>query len=100
MRPRRRIDSIHGRIRTIFPPPDAPVSRVIVRMQGGQKGLFVNSRNLCHKPGRNRARVAATGHNGRRLLSHPLLRAPRCAKRRSHARHQKRRARPQSHGRP
>ena len=39
-----RIDSTHGRLRAIVSgSPDAPVSRAIVDMQGGQKGLFVNS---------------------------------------------------------
>jgi len=88
-----RIDSTHGRLRaTVQDVPDAPVSHAIVRMQGGQKGLFVNSRNLCHKAKRNRARVNAKGHNGRRRLLRPLVRAIKCPKKhkRSHKRHHKR----------
>ena len=59
-------------------------------MGGGQKGLFVNSRNLCHKAKRNRARVNAKGQNGRRNLTKPVMRA-QCGKHRrkahrSHAR--------------
>ena len=82
-----RIDSVHGRLRaTVQDAPDAPVSRAVVRMQGGRKGLFVNSRSLCHKPGRNRARVNATGQNGRRDLSRPRMRALSCAKA-THKRH-------------
>ena len=82
-----RIDSVHGRLRAIVADvPDAPVSRAVVRMQGGQKGLFVNSRNLCHKAGRNRARVDAKGQNNRRRLFKPLMRAPGCAKAK-HRRH-------------
>ena len=39
-----RIDSTHGRLRaTVDGVPDAPVTRAVVSMQGGQKGLFVNS---------------------------------------------------------
>ncbi len=40
-----------GRIRTTFSPvPDVPVSRFVLTMQGGKKGLLQNSRNLCtHK---------------------------------------------------
>ena len=76
-----RIDSTHGRLRaTVADAPDAPVSRAVVRMGGGQKGLFVNSRSLCVKPRRNRARAAAKGHNGRRALLRPLMRASGCAK--------------------
>ena len=74
-----RIDSVHGRLRAIVADvPDAPVSRAVVRMQGGQKGLFVNSRDLCHKAKRNRARVDAKGQNNRRRLFKPLLRALGC----------------------
>jgi hypothetical protein len=37
-----------GRIRTTFSPvPDVPVSKFVLTMQGGKKGLLVNSRNLC-----------------------------------------------------
>jgi hypothetical protein len=40
-----------GRIRTTFSPiPDVPVSKFVLTMQGGRKGLLQNSRNLCtHK---------------------------------------------------
>jgi hypothetical protein len=77
-----RIDSVKGRLRAIVDSaPDAPVSRVIVDMHGGQKGLFVNSRNLCVKPKRNRARVNLRGQNGRRSATRPVVRAERCAKR-------------------
>ena len=86
-----RIDSVKGRLRAIVGNvPDAPVSRAIVRMQGGQKGLFVNSRNLCHKAKRNRARANAKGQNGRRSLTRPVMRA-QCgkAKRRAHRHHRR-----------
>jgi hypothetical protein len=56
-------------------------SMAVVRMQGGQKGLFVNSRSLCHMAERNRAQVNATGQNGRRALLRPLLRAHGCGPR-------------------
>ena len=69
-----RIDSTHGRLRAIVSDsPDAPVSRAIVDMQGGQKGLFVNSTNLC--AGKHRARVNAGGQNGRRDVTKPVMRA-------------------------
>ena len=77
-----RIDSKHGRLRaTVANAPDAPVSRAVVQMQGGQKGLFVNSRNLCHKAKRNRARLNARGQNGRRALLKPRMRAVKCGQR-------------------
>ena len=62
-------------------------------MQGGKKGLIVNSRNLCYKPNRNRANAQFTGHNGKRSAIKPLLRAVKCAKakrKKKHARHARR----------
>jgi hypothetical protein len=88
-----RIDSVHGRLRaTVANAPDAPVSRAIVNMQGGQKGLFVNSTNLCLA--KHRARVNAKGQNGRRSLTKPMMRAVKCGKahRKRHKRHHKRRS--------
>jgi hypothetical protein len=59
-----RIDSVDGGIRATFPfIPDAPISKVVVEMQGGRKGLIVNSRNLCAKNAR--AEVKLDGHNGK-----------------------------------
>jgi hypothetical protein len=43
-----RTDSVHGRIRNIYDiVPDVPVSKFILTMRGGPKGLLVNSRNQC-----------------------------------------------------
>jgi hypothetical protein len=58
------VDSVKGRLRSTFAAtPDAPVSSVTLSMQGGRKGLFVNSTNLCN--GVHRADVEFTGHNGK-----------------------------------
>jgi len=76
-----RIDSVRGGIRSIFTGiPDLPVSRFVLAMQGGRKGLIVNSRNLCRKPKRNRARANLTGQNGRRERIKPVVRALKCGK--------------------
>ena len=85
-----RIDSVHGGIRATFAQiPDAPISRVVVDMQGGKKGLIVNSTNICR--GKHRANAAFEAHNGRREVLRPPLRPAGCrkarrAKRRSHHR--------------
>jgi hypothetical protein len=77
-----RIDSVRGGVRaTLTDLPDAPISRVLLRMQGGKKGLIVNSTNLCRKANRNRVRAAFTGQNGRRRLLRPVLRPLACKKR-------------------
>lgn len=67
-----RIDSVKGRIRTSFESvPDAPVTKFILQMQGGKKGLIVNSRNLCAS--KNRATVQFTGQNGKRHDFRPVI---------------------------
>ena len=69
-----------------------------MNMQGGQKGLIVNSRNLCYKPQRNKARANLLGQNGRKQLTKPRVVSIKCAKqrkakRRHHERVHKRHAR-------
>jgi hypothetical protein len=72
-----RIDSVKGgQIRNTFAlVPDAPVTKFTLTMQGGKKGLLVNSTNLCKST--NRALADFTGQNGKRYVSHPAL-VPRC----------------------
>jgi hypothetical protein len=47
-----RIDAVNARIRNTFEfVPDAPVSKFVLNMQGGKKGLLVNNTELCkHTP--------------------------------------------------
>jgi hypothetical protein len=73
-----RVDSLNGQVRTTFAEvPDAPVSSFTLNMQGGKKGLFVNSTNLCK--GTHRATVQFTGQNGKEYDSQPALQA-KCGK--------------------
>jgi len=67
-----RVDSPGGRIRnTFWAVPDAPISKFVLTMQGGNKGLLVNNTELCRaKP---RARAEFFGHNGKRRVSNPLV---------------------------
>jgi len=45
------ISSPNGGIKTVFNPlPDVPVTKFTLLMEGGKKGLLVNSTNLCTKP--------------------------------------------------
>ncbi len=75
-----RIDSAKGgRIRNTFAAaPDAPVSSFTLEMQGGKKGLLVNSTNLCK--GTNRALAHFVGQNGKVSDFKPVLK-PSCPKR-------------------
>lgn len=85
-----RIDSVNGGIRNTFDIiPDAPFDAFTLRMQGGSKGLVINSQNLCATT--NRATVKFTAQNGRRYNYRPVVIAAKCkkakkAKRGSHSR--------------
>ena len=67
-----RIDSIDGGIRTTFEAvPDEPLSKFVLFMQGGKKGLLINSRNFCLSS--VAAGVEFTAHSGhQRDLNVPL----------------------------
>jgi hypothetical protein len=59
-----RIDSKNEGLRTTFESvPDAPVTRFVLRMKGGARGLLVNSENICR--GSHRAVVRIGAQNGR-----------------------------------
>ncbi len=68
-----RIDSVKGGIRTTFEgAPDAPVSKFVLEMQGGKKGLLENSVNLCKTT--NRATALFDGQNGKVHDFNPVVR--------------------------
>ncbi len=80
-----------GGIRNTFDAvPDVPVSKFILTMRGGKKGLLVNSTAQCRK----RTRVVARfrGQNGKRANQRPKLRTP-CRKhaRKSRSKHHRHR---------
>jgi hypothetical protein len=66
------IDSAKGGIRTTFQTvPDAPVSKFVLEMQGGKKGLLENSTNLCKTT--NRATALFDGQNGKVKDFNPVV---------------------------
>ena len=72
-----RVDSHKGGIRvSVEEVPDAPVSKVVVTMQGGKKGLIVNSRDLCAK--KSKANAEFTAHNNKQHRANPVVRAVGC----------------------
>jgi hypothetical protein len=72
-----RIDSVDGGIRNTFDlVPDAPVSKFVLTMQGGKKGLLENSRNICRYP--SRATVRFDGQNGKTADSRPVVKVAGC----------------------
>ncbi len=72
-----RIDSIKGQIRTTFEnAPDVPLTKFVLSMQGGKKGLLVNSRDICATI--NRATVNLTGHNAAEFDTRPAVKDGKC----------------------
>ncbi|HEX6687125.1 MAG TPA: hypothetical protein VF085_00505 [Solirubrobacterales bacterium] len=107
-----RTDSVRGHIRNTFDlVPDVPVSKFVLTLQGGSKGLLVNSRNQCPRKGAHRGKgrgaqsskargrgkkargqgkgrraiVRFKGQNGKKLNLRPRLRAPCGTKRKARA---------------
>jgi len=73
-----RVDSVKGRLRArVETFPDAPISKVVIEMQGGRKGLFQNSTNICK--GKHRISVSFVGQNGKSHGLSPVLKA-QCGK--------------------
>ena len=73
-----RVDSVKGRLRArVETFPDAPINKVTIVMQGGKKGLFQNSTNICK--GRHRVEVSFNGQNGKVHKISPPLKA-QCGK--------------------
>jgi hypothetical protein len=57
-------DTVGGRLRNTFASiPDAPLTRVVVRLKGGKRGLLQNNTNICSRL--FRATVLFGAHNGR-----------------------------------
>jgi hypothetical protein len=77
-----RIDAVKGRIRNSFETlPDVPVSKFVLTMRGGKKGLLTNSRDLCAKKrkgkkgaGKIRAVARITAQNGKKANQRPKMR--------------------------
>ncbi len=72
------ISSTKARLKTVFNGvPDVPVSKFVLSMKGGKKGLLVNSRDLCLKP--NFSFLKFKAQNGMKLRKKKLpLRTPGC----------------------
>ncbi|HEX3734745.1 MAG TPA: hypothetical protein VHU86_06265 [Solirubrobacterales bacterium] len=72
------ISAAKARIKTVFyPVPDVPVSKFVLTMQGGKRGLLVNSRDLCARPSFSFMNFKA--QNGKKLVKKRLpLKVPAC----------------------
>ena len=85
-----RVDSVKGRLRTTFSStPDVPVSKVILTLAGGKKGLLLNSEGLCGRS--KKATATMVGQNGiehdRRSSCRPTAARGRAANEAAHETH-------------
>ena len=65
------ISSKNGRLRTVFRRvPDLPVKKFTLEMNGGKKGLLINTSNLCNGP--QRAKLNLRAQNGKQLKNTKL----------------------------
>jgi hypothetical protein len=73
------ISSEHGRLKTVFNnTPDVAVTKFVLNMKGGNKGLLVNSRNLCS--GQTNGFLNMKAQNSRQLKRNNLrLNIPACS---------------------
>jgi hypothetical protein len=72
-----RIDSVNGGIRASFEGvPDLAVSKFVLSMKGGKKGLFQNSTDICS--GAHRATAKFTGQNAKVAELAPELKNGKC----------------------
>jgi hypothetical protein len=69
-----RVDSVNGGLRNTFEMvPDAPVESFTLTLAGGNKGLLVNSTDICKSPGKALAKFK--GQNGDAVTLHPELKS-------------------------
>ncbi|HVI70226.1 MAG TPA: hypothetical protein VM656_01915, partial [Pyrinomonadaceae bacterium] len=68
--------------------PDVPVSKFVLNMRGGKRGLLINSRDICSRAFRVQAQIGA--QNGRRYDTRPVVKAE-CGKKKKRKGKKKRR---------
>jgi hypothetical protein len=84
-----RIDSLHGGLRATFDTlPDAPVSKFVMTLNGGKRGLLVNSENVCEA--KRPATAHFTGKNGASVMLHPPVTNSKCGKKSAKAKRKRR----------
>jgi len=71
------LKSKNARITTkVLNAPDAPVSKVVLNLQGGRRGLLENSESLCAR--KQHARLVLTAQNNDRIRQKSKVRTPSC----------------------
>jgi hypothetical protein len=74
------VESVKGRLRTVFySTPDVPVGKFVLTMNGGKRGLLVNTQKLCARKFSSVATLRS--QNGKRFRNQKLrLQVPACHK--------------------
>lgn len=81
-----RVSAVDGRLRVSFESlPDVPVSRFVLDLLGGKKGLLNNSESLCDA--KKNASVVKVGQNGVRKKSQTRLQVVGCGGKKASKRH-------------
>ncbi len=81
-------DTARGLLRSTFDAvPDVPVSKFVLRLDGGRKGLLVPNQSLCAKHFKAVARISA--QNGKTANQRPKLRVPCSLRGQSQRKHHK-----------
>jgi len=79
------ISSVKGRMKTVFNnTPDAPVTKFKLQMNGGKKGLVINSLDICKNKGSRKAKLVMKGYNGKKLKKNKLPLTAPCGKKKKH----------------
>ncbi len=73
------ISAKNGRLRTVFRRvPDLPVKKFTLEMNGGKRGLLINTQNLCKRT--QRAKLNLRAQNGRQVKNTKLRLKTPCGK--------------------
>jgi hypothetical protein len=91
-----RTDTFHGGLRNSFEMvPDAPFTKLVLTLPGGNRGLIQNTKPLCSK--KQVATVKYVAHNGFELRAHPAIKLACPKQSKKHRKHHHRRT--HRHGR-
>jgi hypothetical protein len=73
------ITSVKGAMKTTFPTvPDAPVTKFVLKMDGGAKGLIQNAKDLCKSS--RKGKLNMKGQNGKQFKNNKFVIKASCGK--------------------
>jgi hypothetical protein len=73
------ITTVKGAMKTTFPTvPDAPVTKFVLKMDGGAKGLIQNSKDLCKSS--RKGKLVMKGQNGKKVKNKKFTIKASCRK--------------------